>query len=237
MGDLGSAMCDMCGRNDSAAIEKVDMGALKRSSDPQALLKAAAKNEEHTVIALLSGKAEVNQSDKKGNTALHKAAQNAGSSGLVGALLSAKADPAPVNDEGLHPLYLAVTRGEASTVALLVDAGCDLNLKNGSSKSTALHQAAVAGNVAIAQILMKTIDRYNIDEQDQLQNTALHHAVASSSLEICRNLLRHGANPDAKNKWGDTPNSAAVKQHNTKVIALFEDPSLASGDRGGGCCR
>ena len=38
-----------------------------------------------------------------------------------------------------------------------------------SSKSTALHQAAVAGNNAVAQILMKTIDRYNIDEQDQVR--------------------------------------------------------------------
>ena len=37
-----------------------------------------------------------------------------------------------------------------------------------SSKSTALHQAAVAGNNALAQLLMKTIGRYNIDEQDQV---------------------------------------------------------------------
>ena len=51
-------MCDMCGRNESAEIQKVDMDALRGSTsgDPQALLKAAANNEEQKVVALLSGK-------------------------------------------------------------------------------------------------------------------------------------------------------------------------------------
>lgn len=94
-----------------------------RSSETDALLRAARAGNADTVRALLaSPNVDVNGIDEHGNTPLIEAARF-GHDEVVTALLIAKADTKVKNDEGKTALMLAAEGGHDDTVRVLTQVG------------------------------------------------------------------------------------------------------------------
>ncbi len=94
-----------------------------RSSETDALLRAARAGNADTVRALLaSPNVDVNGIDEHGNTPLIEAARF-GHDEVVTALLMAKADMKIKNDEGKTALMLAAEGGHDQTVRVLTQGG------------------------------------------------------------------------------------------------------------------
>ena len=82
------------------------------------------------------------------------AAVRAGDEPAVRGLLQRKAKINATNESGLTPLALACSKGNATLVAILLDAGADASIVD-AVNATALHKAAQGGSVAAIQLLLK----------------------------------------------------------------------------------
>lgn len=78
----------------------------------------------------------------------------------------------------------------------------DVNSK-GSIGGTALHVAAIHGDIEAGQILLKAGADPNM--KDEFGYTPLHSAALHGHLEFVKLLLDHGASKDVVNKSGETP--------------------------------
>lgn len=95
--------------------------------------------------------------------------------------------------DGSTPLHCATWKGHQETVALLLEAGADINAHNQNDHwgTTPLHAAAHANQVAIAQQL---IDKgADINAQDMKGQTPLHHTTFHKAKAVAKLLQEHGA--------------------------------------------
>jgi ankyrin repeat protein len=122
-----------------------------------------------------------------------------------------KADPKSVarkDPEGRPALHQAVALDREDIVKLLLDKGCDPDIRNESENSghkggTALLDAAFWERPEIAKIL---IDRgANVNARSAGGVVPLHEAARMNHLEIAQLLLKHGANVNARDDKDETP--------------------------------
>jgi ankyrin repeat protein len=99
------------------------------------------------------------------------------------------------------PLITAAALGRTEAARILIDAGAELNYRNGDG-STALHTAVVFGNSEIARMLINAGTDLNIQNNDGA--TALHTAAFLGRTDIVEVLLKKGADKSLKNKRGKT---------------------------------
>ncbi|CAE8628503.1 unnamed protein product [Polarella glacialis] len=95
-------------------------------------------------------------------------------------LLRRGADPSQRDAHGAPVLHKAAERCGDRMVELLAQAGGDIEAIDTTSRSTALHAAAKR--------------KASLDWLDRWNRSALHWAVFHGHLEVCRELLRAGAN-------------------------------------------
>jgi cytohesin len=102
------------------------------------------------------------------------------------------------------PLFDAVLAGNLETVRSLLDAGAEVDARD-QSNETALHWAALAGHGRIVDLLLER--GASVDAQaDKTLWTPLHSlACAGDQAGIALSLVKAGADPDARDKWGRTP--------------------------------
>lgn len=109
-------------------------------------------------------------------------------------------------------LEMAVRRGQADTVAMLLDAGAAVDARFPSG-STALYDAALKGDGAIVSLLiMRGAD---VDARETASGTTALYAAASFGWEeAAAILLLGGANPNLLGKGGLSPlHAAESNQH------------------------
>ncbi|CAM79757.1 ankyrin repeat domain-containing protein [Orientia tsutsugamushi] len=89
--------------------------------------------------------------------------------------------------------------------------------------NTALHEAVKSGNIqAVKSILCENSSLDYVNSSDDIRdNTALHYAVRACNLEITDTLLTHGANPNAKDRYGHTPFHVACSKGSLTFIKLL----------------
>jgi ankyrin repeat protein len=95
--------------------------------------------------------------------------------------------------DGSTPLHCAIWKGHKAAVALLLDAGADVNAHNQNDHwgTTPLHTAAHANQAAIAQLL---IDRgANLNAKDREGRTPLFHTTFHKATAVAKLLETHGA--------------------------------------------
>lgn len=127
-----------------------------------------------------------------------------------------------VNEKGLTPLVLAVQNSHPEIVELLLQMGANPNAGNW----TPLHEAALMGDVASVQTLL----RYKADpnrREKQNRGTPLHVAAFQGQGEICRLLLRAGAQINLRDGERLTPLFHAKDQGHGELVKLLK----ASGGR------
>lgn len=89
--------------------------------------------------------------------------------------------------------------------------------------STALHQAARRGHLAIAELL---IDRgADVNAQNNSGATPLHWATRGNRLPVVKLLIEHGASPSIRDSRNMTALEYAVVNQDEEIIAYLESLS------------
>ena len=167
------------------------------SKDEQKKILSEFKNLPETMLVLF--KKEINQQDKKGDTALIVAVRK-GDKDVVELLLDGGADANLQNEDGNTALMTAAMKGDKNIVQLLLDNGADANLQN-KDNNAALHWAASKGYKDIVELLLDkgaNVNLYNTND------TPLLIAAFKGDEDIVKLLLDRGADLNLKGKTGFT---------------------------------
>jgi truncated hemoglobin YjbI len=158
-----------------------------------------------------------------GRTLLHGAAA-AGDLATVELLLRLGASPGVTDAGGHAPLYCVGNqckgRDGASVVRALVQAGANVNARDGVKHCTALHMAARRGNVEVARALLEC--GAEIESRDSLGETPLRRAVNCDKVEVAKLLLARGADRHSPGSKELTPASAARSSAMRRLFAMRE---------------
>jgi ankyrin repeat protein len=161
------------------------------------LADAVMRGDREAALKLIDGRADVNERQAGGATALHWAVHR-DDIDLTEALLDAGADVSAANREGVTPLALAAINGNAVVIERLLDAGANPNttLANGE---TALMLAARTGNVEALETLLD--HGANVNAVEALRGTtALMWAAANQNPAAVRLLVSRGADVSLRSK-------------------------------------
>jgi cytohesin len=177
---------------------------------------------------------------------LHSAA-SAGDAERVRELLKKGADPNAKNEYGLTLLHIAAIRGHVDVARLLLQYGVDPNVQDERGR-TPLHVAAIRGRVDVVRFLLEHGANPNARDKDGM--TPLHLMSdyyeflsllgwygdmdevlkygntppprwVPFHVEVAKLLLRHGADPNAKAKYGATPLHVAASEGHVDVAKLL----------------
>ena len=154
------------------------------------------------VRALLAQRADPNQPEIDGTTALHWAAHfdNLDAADL---LIKAGARVRAANRYGATPLLLACINGSAPMVERLLNAGADPNTAMPEG-DTVLMTAARAGNVAVVKALVAHGADVNARETWKGQ-TAVMWAAAANNAAVVEALVAAGADAQARTRFKPVP--------------------------------
>jgi len=112
-------------------------------------------------------------------------------------------------------LMLAAVERSPRVASLLIQRGAKVNYRNGA-RETAVMLAALHGDLEIVKLLTAAGA-----ELDQTGWTALHYAAYGGYIDICRFLLEHKADIDARSPNGTTPLMMAARQGNYDTVKLL----------------
>ena len=172
-----------------------------------------AVNQRHADAAkeLLRCKADPNTSGPEGNPLLYEALSDAPT---LKVLLEGGADPNVRTKEGTPLLLQAVYEKNQPAVELLLAHQADVNATNNnaanSDQGTPLHAAALMGNKAIAELLLKA--GADVNARNKNGETPLYVAVGHRQRELAELLLANKADPNERNNAGQTPLDLAKSQ-------------------------
>jgi uncharacterized protein len=127
------------------------------------------------------------------------AAARAGHSGIVTALLGAKANPSLSMDDGRTALMMAAIHGDAVSVTALLDAGAVVNARDESGFTALMFASARGSPEAVAVIAARGAE---IESRNRWRETALMIAARAGDVAKVGALLNAGANPEAANQDG-----------------------------------
>lgn len=148
-------------------------------------------------------------------------------------LIAAGANVAPNSDgESPMPLEIAASHGSSDMTNLLLGYGAPIDAK-GLSKHTPLETACLVGNFAAAEALLRHRDFHEYITLD-LPSQPLMIAVQQGHFKITEALLRHGADPNLRERNGETALWMAVVHERIDICRLLlahkADPNLAHKD-------
>ncbi|PGH11302.1 hypothetical protein AJ80_07202 [Polytolypa hystricis UAMH7299] len=140
--------------------------------------------------------------DASGWTPLMMAASLRDSEGdaMIEMLLRKDGDPNMKSVTGQNALHFATSKGNLSTVKILLGAKCSARAVD-SRGQLPLHRAAATGSVPIMKVLLDE-GKSPLNTADVDGMTPLHHAVSEGHAEAAVLLLRLGADAGKRDKGG-----------------------------------
>jgi uncharacterized protein len=128
----------------------------------------------------------------------------------------------PVSNAQINPfssfyenVARAARQGDAAQVRQLVANDGNPNETDEESR-TAMHYAAMNGNLTIIAILIKA--KAKLDPKDKLGDTPLHLAADRNQVDAAQLLLDVGAPVDPQNKDGMTPLMIAASRGSVEIV-------------------
>ncbi|XP_064346907.1 histone-lysine N-methyltransferase EHMT1 isoform X4 [Camelus dromedarius] len=165
------------------------------------LMEAAENNHLDAVKYLIKAGALADPKDAEGSTCLHLAAKK-GHYEVVQYLLSnGQMDVNCQDDGGWTPMIWATEYKHVDLVKLLLSKGSDINIRD-NEENICLHWASFTGSAAIAEVLLNA--RCDLHAVNYHGDTPLHIAARESYHDCVLLFLSRGANPELRNKEGDT---------------------------------
>ena len=172
---------------------------------------AATAGHEAMVGLLLERGAEVNQSNERGATALHRAVEHAGA---VALLIRAGADLNASDERGRTPLHWAARYTLNDSMRLLLAGGAAVGATDHAGE-TALHRAALRGQLRVMQVLLAA--GADVNARAHFETTPLHFAVRRLDPAPALLLAEHGAILDAPDEFGITPLHDAARNGSLRM--------------------
>jgi ankyrin repeat protein len=135
---------------------------------------------------------------------------NIGDAESVRLLLLFGADPNEADRDGVTPLYAAVQRSFLAGAVTLLKYGADSNMLNGTDFESPLAAAAVAGKVNFTHLLLIYGGDSNqtLSDGNTLMTACINKKTPKKLVDL---LLEYGADPDAKNRMGQTALFKAIE--------------------------
>lgn len=141
----------------------------------------------------------------------------------IGLVLGGAAARAQLNLNPFAAYYDNVARAaaqnDAEAVRKLVGGGDGNPNQTDDSSRTAMHYAAINGNLQIIAILIKADAKLN--PVDTLENTPLHLAADRNQTQAAELLVDAGAAVDPQNKDGMTPLMMAANRGNLELVRVL----------------
>ncbi|KAK1061309.1 B-cell lymphoma 3 protein [Friedmanniomyces endolithicus] len=184
-----------------------------------ALMVAAATSQAEILRALLSKGASPHTQNDDGQS-------GDGPRGMVTLLAKDRKSLNIANQEGVTPLMRAITKGLMSNARTLLKAKAAADLADNKGM-TALHCAAQVGSVEAVQLLFERGQAANfIDAEDHQGNTPLSLAAAGGHEAVVLCLLKHGADRNIENEFGDEPSDCAKDSGHSEIVDMLKDFKL-----------
>lgn len=199
-----------------------------RDDDENTVLMVAARANADRVVRLLIRKgADVRRANRKGQTALHWAAEH---EELAATLVMEGAEINAVDDDMRTPIHEAAKHGWVYESSIH-EMGLDVNMEDYHGW-TPLHDAAAAAKLDCCNALLRLGARVMV--LDKQGETPLHKAaVHKDGSSTCEFLVQRGSNVNHQNSAGDAALHLALRKelvHNvTMLLEGGADPSLPSG--------
>ncbi|KAH3858143.1 hypothetical protein DPMN_100763 [Dreissena polymorpha] len=158
---------------------------------------AVITNQSIIVRGLVCACADLKPRDRNGDTPLHIACKY-GYLDCVKELLSPHSLPHGCQDlsirnyEGLTSLHIAAINNHMTIVKMLLESGCDVNVTDGKTGRTVLHNASLCGNVSLVRLLLGVKD-CNINAQAYDSRTPFDLAYSRGGEEVITTLAANGA--------------------------------------------
>ena len=151
---------------------------------------AAGDNDGAAIRRLVAGRANVNERDGAGLTALHVAAGE-GATDAIKLLCASGAEVNVLSSfEGASPLFMAVNEGRVDCIVALLDAGANVN-QQGKDGATVLHEASRNGEETLVKLLLSRNADVHITADGAM--TSLHIAVEYHAVPVAALLAAAGA--------------------------------------------
>ncbi|GLG98374.1 Poly [ADP-ribose] polymerase tankyrase, partial [Gryllus bimaculatus] len=138
-------------------------------------------------------------------------------------LLENNANVEQKDAEGRSPLHLAMLRGDAEIVQVLLEHGANpqhLNDTREASLCFFIQSYCLDTSNIIHHMLEAGDDPNGLDEKG---NAPLHHAARKGKLDEVNLILQYNANIEQKDAKGRTPLHLAIKYRHPDLITLFLD--------------
>ena len=150
------------------------------------------------------GKELLRQKDRQwGDTPLHKAVVK-GNATMMKKLLAYSPDIEDQQEGGETALFLAVGRGHAEAVDVLLKHGAQVFTRKRDTKETPLHRSAINGSLQILRRLLEAPDANKcLEHKKKSGETPLWVAVFSQHVECAEILLNQGASLHVANNGDD----------------------------------
>ena len=165
---------------------------------------------------LLQAGAAVNAGDNEQDRPLHLQAVIIPVE-LVQMLLVSGADPSALNNGGWTCAAVHAFHGRAATLALLLDAGADVNDRTSGSPLITL--ATAGGKEEALQLLLDRGADLSVRNYEML--TVFHVCILRENFVFAEILLDHGAEIDIPNGSGATALHAAIEQCSLKQVEFL----------------
>ncbi|KAI9852682.1 MAG: Ankyrin repeat domain-containing protein 44 [Vezdaea acicularis] len=137
---------------------------------------AISAQSEELITLLLDRGADINHQDKQGDTALLNAMGLEKCESICELLVERGADIDIKNEEGINALGMALTKGKAAVVKMLLDKGANARGLDGRGKST-LQLAVEGGSEASLRVLMEKRNHLDYAHRNGAGETAEEMAV------------------------------------------------------------
>lgn len=194
-----------------------------RSKDKRgrtALILAALGGHVDVINALIEKGARLEDKDKTGHTALSWAAMR-GQAAAARVLLQHGANVNTQSFALVSPLLYAVGTQNQQIVALLAEAGADLDFETRDNKMTPLLLAIEHRNLDISKLLIGS--GADVNKRNQDSYSPLMAAAEKADVEIARLLIAEGAQVNVKDNKGQTALTLARESGDDSVVKTLLD--------------
>jgi serine/threonine-protein phosphatase 6 regulatory ankyrin repeat subunit B len=215
IGDQGRAMIEQLLPADIESPEDISEDAIEQIDQLIEKLTEIAE----------SGDDDSDDDDSESSSPLFDAIES-GDVKEIKRLIKAGADLDEINGQGISALMAAIISGDEAVIDALLKADADVTFAMPDGKS-ALFLAIASGNAGAVKSLLKA--GAQLDEVYEVEHNGvevggcspLYVASFLGQIDICRLLLKEGADKDACNDGGFNPLMAAIQGGHEDIVSLL----------------